>query len=679
MNNKIVSALLCTSAIMLAASAANADVRTYVSQKKIFSTDNVQCDVNLYGDACLDNANPIIDVDLFKDSLTYYGIDSAYGFDVMDFDPSVAEFNRPMDGNYTEGYAANIYDGLGNVIGLKAKNDATPGYLTGMLKGEIMAGLGGLSVKAGTEKYTVMDHICNAPWMPPLIEIMRDPVTDELTNLGDYTTRMKDDGKILYQWGNYKKRPTQLRVFTSIPVPDEWKVAGADYQVKSAKLIVTHLVTTSPNDQIRPEDYENEWATGIKPKYTVDAGGRWLSAVDAFEGDGDFIPAGTVFKDPALIDLVNGRDIGQWLGFTNAWFTSLDRDPFGGDNPRFRLKSSKFGQDIPGVEIPWYTAGSITTSTIDVLAWNERDPVTHVALNPPVQSPLAMSSGWDDTLDLDPFNPEDTVKDGISYEGATLTPDLDLMLYIKGEYSGTAVYDAQLVIEWEDPNYTAVPVPEVCNDLIDNDLDGTYDCADTDCADSVLCQAPGAEFCDDGIDNDADGFVDCSDQDCSGNEACIGNAERCTDLIDNDTDGLTDCEDPDCVDAPICFAEICNDGIDNNDDGLVDCGDPDCADVQACIPEICDDGVDNDGDAATDCADAECFNSPECMTSPEICSDGFDNDSDGLVDCADPDCADTALCGDEGRDVTCSDGVDNDVDGLVDCDDDDCSKNKSCR
>lgn len=452
MKRKVFSALAVAAACAMATGNAEAGTRVHVSPKHVFSLSDVQCDTNLYGTSCLDMANPQVDLDFFKDNLTYYAIDSAYGFDVMDFDPTVAAEPRPMDGVYAEGFVANVYDGAGNVIGIRAKNDETPGYLTGMLKGEIMTGLGGVSVKAGSEHYCVMDHVMNAPWMPPLVEVMKDPLTGELLNLGDYTTRMKDDGKILYQWGNYKKRPTQIRISTHMPVPDEWKQPGANYQVKSAKLVITHRITTSPNDQIRPEDFENEWATGIKPGYTVDSLGRWLSDKDAFEGDGDFIPAGTVLRDPALVDL-NGRSIDQWLGYTNAWYTSMDRDPFGGDNPRFRLKSSKFGQDIPGVEIPWYTAGALTTTTINLLAWNERDPITHEAMDPPVPSPLATSAGWNDYLDLDPNNVEDTVKDGISFEGMTLTPDFDLMLYIKGEYSGTEVHDAQLIIEWEDPNY----------------------------------------------------------------------------------------------------------------------------------------------------------------------------------------------------------------------------------
>lgn len=457
MRKKIYTAICCSTVILLAGTAAHAGTRVYVTPKMTFNINDVQCDDTVFGMACLDTANPLVDLDFFKDSLTHYAIDSAYGYDVRDFDPTVAAEPRPRDGVYVEGYIAEITDAAGNVIGVSAKNDETPGYLTGMMKGEVMTGLGGLDVKAGTEKYCVMDHIMNAPWMPPLVEVMIDPVTGELLNLGDYTTRWKDDGKIMYQWGNFKKRPTQLRLYKQMPLPDAWKVAGADYAVQSAKLTITHRITTSPNDQIRPEDYENEWATGIKPGYIVDADGRWLSDKDAFEGDGDFIPAGTVLKDPALAD-ITADSVDMWYGYTNAWYTTMDRDPFGGDNPRFRLKSSKFGQDIPGVEIPWYEAGQLTTTTINVLAWGYRDPVTKV-VDPGYPSPLATSAGWFDNNDLNPLDPADTVKDGISYEGCPMTQDFDLMLYIKGEYSGTDILDAQLIIEYEDPDYSGDDTP----------------------------------------------------------------------------------------------------------------------------------------------------------------------------------------------------------------------------
>jgi len=53
------------------------------------------------------------------------------------------------------------------------------------------------------------------------------------------------------------------------------------------------------------------------------------------------------------------------------------------------------------------------------------------------------------------------------------------------------------------------------------------------------------------------------------------------------------------------------------------------------VPEICDNGIDDDFDGLTDCADSvDCGAFPACIEAGN-CADGIDNDSDGLVDCAD--------------------------------------------
>ena len=38
-----------------------------------------------------------------------------------------------------------------------------------------------------------------------------------------------------------------------------------DYVVTRAELVVNHWITNNPNDQLRPEDLENEAATGANP------------------------------------------------------------------------------------------------------------------------------------------------------------------------------------------------------------------------------------------------------------------------------------------------------------------------------------------------------------------------------------------------------------------------------
>jgi secreted trypsin-like serine protease len=108
---------------------------------------------------------------------------------------------------------------------------------------------------------------------------------------------------------------------------------------------------------------------------------------------------------------------------------------------------------------------------------------------------------------------------------------------------------------------TCVFPPENCTNSIDDDGDGLRDCADPDCTDEPVCQAPTQEYwCDDGFDNDEDGLTDCADPDCVNSVACAGLFERaCADGLDNDEDGLTDCADPDCVNSVACRKDDASD------------------------------------------------------------------------------------------------------------------------
>lgn len=65
----------------------------------------------------------------------------------------------------------------------------------------------------------------------------------------------------------------------------------------------------------------------------------------------------------------------------------------------------------------------------------------------------------------------------------------------------------------------------ICDDGVDNDLDGLTDCGggnpanmDPDCTDT--CNEPQFEVCDNTVDDDADGLIDCADDDCAGDVAC---------------------------------------------------------------------------------------------------------------------------------------------------------------
>ena len=246
----------------------------------------------------------------------------------------------------------------------------------------------------------------------PGCQMVPNDKTDVNNNVAltdDYSVQLKDDGKALYGWGTIHKRPNDVRMYASIPLPAEWKVPGANYIINSAKLVIRHHITNNPNDQIRPEDLENEAATGRKPAYTIEGtiGGTdevWKSAKSCYEGDSDlidtedgnvdptFLNEGTTFKDayyaittsPPSSNVPTNSDLPYPLSsdlrgaFTNAWYTTVDRAPFEWSydanpdpmiqdfvgswlenptlgalvsGPRWRLRPNKYGQDLPGLEI----------------------------------------------------------------------------------------------------------------------------------------------------------------------------------------------------------------------------------------------------------------------------------------------------------------------------------------
>jgi hypothetical protein len=128
-----------------------------------------------------------------------------------------------------------------------------------------------------------------------------------------------------------------------------------------------------------------------------------------------------------------------------------------------------------------------------------------------------------------------------------------------------------------------------CNDGQDNDCDGLVDCADPDCRPTTIggingkvcaavgrlgmqcdslgqCACPGGQVsettCDDALDNDCDGLFNCADSDCQG-RSCGANG-----LICPVGGGACAC--------PGGTTEICNNGVDDNCDGKTDCADPQC-------------------------------------------------------------------------------------------------------
>jgi len=354
-------------------------------------------------------------------------------------------------------------------------------------------------------------------------------VLDDLAVSTDYSVTLKDDGKALYRWGALIKRPNDMRLYARLELPDEWKAPGADFKVTKAHLVINHTITNNPNDQVRPEDLENEAAIGVLPDHEISADGEvWKSTKLCYEGDGDLIDnelgagdpsaigVGTYYKNgpfaldptatpgdqPADPPYAFSEDLTEAL--TNAWYTTIDREPFewsyevvttnadgskivdyrgcpgpveeyGCANvpagaplfsgPRWRLKPNKFGQDLPGLEIPTtaaleenctpppfskdlikYEVGAPTTTVLNLLDWDDAE-------GPP---PLATSKGWVDSANNNPYiEIVDTVVDDngdlreITSIGAPMSDDFDVMIYVKGDRKPVFIYDAKLVLEYE--------------------------------------------------------------------------------------------------------------------------------------------------------------------------------------------------------------------------------------
>lgn len=535
---------------------AEGDSFTYTSPTHAFTLDDVIG--NAAGETDADNPNVIKDGDsgetlTGEDDLTakdgsgiLHPINSEFGFDVQDF---VGATPKTFDTVAEEGWAGELAGG-----GLQFSDADTAVLKSGNLIGTWAAGLGGTEIKASTEHFTVMeavlscfqtipydywtsaeDHAEGLPSVPSLQDAttcannqLPNPVTDAevadaiahldpnedsiipgVPNLylgTNYSVTEKDDGKVLYRWGQAVKRPTDIRFRTTLPLPEEWKDAeGRGFKVTKAELVLNHNVTNNPNDQIRPEDWENEGATGLLPSYTAGDDGTWRSTRDCYEGDGDFIPEGTLLRDPSK-SLAGASSSDLLGGYSNAWYTTIDRDPFAwayksadGSNvgsptrddslgelisgPRWRMLSNKFGQDIPSLEIPAatcaeppyekgtvkYEVGESATTTINLLDWST---APENARWDDAASPLAYSAGWTtswsgkDTVAGQKIFAEDagrcasTNDDGqcVTDLGTPLTDGFDVSFYVKGDKKPLQVKDVRINLEYE--AYTPPPPAE---------------------------------------------------------------------------------------------------------------------------------------------------------------------------------------------------------------------------
>lgn len=110
----------------------------------------------------------------------------------------------------------------------------------------------------------------------------------------------------------------------------------------------------------------------------------------------------------------------------------------------------------PAKEFIKYEVGEVTVTEINLLDFDG-------------PSPLATSQGWIDpegngiNILADPDVP------GLSVNGLPLTEDFDLAIYIKGDRKPTAIFDAQLVIEYDCPE--TINCDDLDEDGIANKMD----------------------------------------------------------------------------------------------------------------------------------------------------------------------------------------------------------------
>ena len=468
-----------------------------------------------------------------------YPIDSEFGFNVTDFEGAEP---KTIDGSYTEGWVGDVVVG-GEQIGIVVSDAPTDTFQTPAVLGTWLAGLGGNTVKASTEHYSVMQQVLsdqafpddpnaayaldnnlillsqNEAWdgqyvqdllagtatfdgelvvvedrnldgeidIKDLLNPNESTINYDIAYSTDYSVTMKDDGKLLYRWGNTIKRPNDVRLEATLETPDEWDEIDpltslkSLYTITEAELVVHHTITNNPNDQVRPEDFENESAIGTLPTYEIVEDyegvlGRtvWLTTDDYYAGDGTLYPTGTILRDSDLAAANAGSllaEIGAdssdlQLGFTNAWYTTMDREPFepvlnedGTEyvtGPRWRLLPDKYGQDLPSVTIPLdpsdeppvqngeekYEVGAETQTVLNLLDW-----ATDI-------SPLSISAGWQDNAG------------SVSVNGLNLTDDFDVALYIKGDIKPATVFSAELLV-----SYDEITIHDAGTELIGTEAD----------------------------------------------------------------------------------------------------------------------------------------------------------------------------------------------------------------
>ncbi len=468
------------------------------------------------------------------------------------------------------------------------------------------------------------------------------------------------------QAGNYKVTlvpdsgfDSVLYISTVCPMADdEEQCIGYDDGLSGVTEILTFTITEPTSLYIHADSYFS----------SADGGGYTLTLeYDAIE---DLCDDGTDDDEDGQIDCDD----------SDCWWTEICGEPAG----------NTCSDPIPLTEADFEGDAFVSSSTVnfnsDVTApscvaseYGGNGPDMVFSYTAPAFGEykfILSPAGWNSELyistDTCGLTPEVCLAEEDEYNSPEILPvvldaDQTIFIYVDGSTdTSEGPFDLDLI-------YTALE--QNCEDGLDDDGDGLFDCEDDDCSAVPICIE---SICDDGLDDEGDGLFDCEDPDCTGTAACIQPGDGCAGAlpitlfdefpISGSTTGFTSyTESSDCqgyggsgpevvyVFEPEFFAEYTVSLVPSASFDSVLYVSSGCP----VIPDVC---LGRDDNFAAGGAEEVKF----VMGPPDVAYifvDGYSATQSGGYD---------LTVGYEELETECLDGLDNDEDGFVDCEDLDC-------